>query len=364
MVFVFLSLLFSFSSNIHAEVRLKDIRYHSYPDKTRIVVEISGADAVSRYKAIQTTSETISLSISGLNSILKENYWDVNDGLIKNVSLNYSTGTQILINLENGSWNYNVFSLRNPPRVIIDVLKSASERGAEQPASVFLKTIVIDAGHGGRDVGAVGPTGLKEKDITLALAQEMEKILQERGIQVILTRDHDEFVSLQKRVSIANSSGADLFLSIHCNASISSRARGFESYFLSPASDDLARAVETVENSVIMLEGNSSNKTKETILADLKYTEYRTESKMLARIIQTNLDKALSSPSRGIKSALFYVLKGVEAPAVLVEVSFISNPTEEKFLRSSQYKQLLAEHITESILQFKKDFDMSAGFTK
>ena len=112
-------------------------------------------------------------------------------------------------------------------------------------------------------------------------------------------------------MSIANTSGVDLFLSIHCNASFSSKARGFESYFLSPASDDLARAVETVENSVIMMETNSSNKNKEflTILADLKYAEYRTESKMLAGIIQSNFAKAFSTPNRGVKSALFYVLK-------------------------------------------------------
>jgi N-acetylmuramoyl-L-alanine amidase len=155
-------------------------------------------------------------------------------------------------------------------------------------------------------------------------------------------------------------------LSIHCNAAFSSRARGFESYFLSPATDDLARAVEAVENSVIMFETNSSNKNKEflTLLADLKYTEYRKESKMLAETIQSNLSKAFPTPNRGVKSALFYVLRGLEAPSVLVELGFISNPSEEKLFRSSGHRQLLAENLAESVLQFKKAFDISAGFTK
>ena len=357
-IFIFFFSLFSFSSNLLAEVRLKEIRYNTYPQKTRIVVEV---DTVSRYKATPTSPETISLSIPGLRSTLEQNYWPINDGLVKNVIYN---GSKIIINLENASWDYNVFSLRNPPRVIIDILKSGTSR--EQSSSVFLKTVVVDAGHGGRDVGAVGPSGLKEKDVSLDIAKRLREILQGHEVNVILTRDRDEFVSLQKRVLIANTAGADLFLSIHCNAAFSSKARGFESYFLSPASDDLARAVETVENSVIMMETNSSNKNKDflTILADLKYAEYRTESKMLAGIIQSNFAEAFSTPDRGVKSALFYVLRGIEAPAVLVELGFISNPTEERLFRKSSHRQLLAELVAESVLKFKKDFDLSSGFTK
>ena len=357
-VFIFLFFGFSFLPNVSAEVRLKEIRHNTYPDKTRIVVEI---DKVSRYQATQISSQTLSLSIPGLVSTSGQNSWPINDGLVKDVSYN---GSKIIINLEEGAWDYHVFSLRNPPRVIVDVLKSKASR--EQSPSVFIKTVVIDAGHGGKDVGAIGPTGLEEKTVTLDIAKMLREILEERGIQVILTRESDEFVSLERRVSIANTAGADLFLSIHCNSSFSSKARGFESYFLSPASDDLARAVATVENSVIMMENNSSQKNKEflTILADLKYAEYRKESRMLAGIVQDNFSKAFSTPDRGVKSALFYVLKGLEAPAVLVELGFISNPTEEKLFRKSSHRQLLAELASESILQFKKDFDLSAGFTK
>lgn len=362
-VFIFLFLVVSFSSNVSAEVRLKEIRHNAYVDKTRIVIEI---DKISRYKATQTSSKTLSLSIPGLKSTLRESYWPINDGLVKDVLYSsYSVGSQITINLGDGAWDYNVFSLRNPTRVIVDILKSKASSREPSP-SVFIKTVVIDAGHGGKDAGAVGPTGLEEKTVTLDIAKTLGEILEERGIQVILTRENDEFVSLERRVSIANTAGVDLFLSIHCNASFSSKAKGFESYFLSPASDDLARAVATVENSVISMENDSSQKNKEflTILADLKYAEYREESRMLAGIVQDNFSKAFSTPDRGVKSALFYVLKGLEAPAVLVELGFISNPTEEKLFRKSSHRQLLAELASESILQFKKDFDLSAGFTK
>ena len=360
-VFIFLFFVFYFLPKAYAEVRLKEIRYNSYPQKTRIVVEIN---RISRYRAKQTSTGTISLSIPGLKSTLRQYYWSINDGLVKNVLLSRSNESKITINLEEGPCDYHVFSLRNPSRIVIDILKG--EVVEEQSPSIFLKTVAIDAGHGGKDAGALGPTGLMEKTITLDIAKEVKRILQGRGVQVILTRDRDELVSLQKRVSIANRVGVDLFLSIHCNASFSSKARGFESYFLSPASDDLARAVATVENSVMMMENNSSQKNKEflTILADLKYAEYRKESKMLAGIIQTNFSKTFSTPNRGVKSALFYVLKGIEAPAVLVELGFISNPTEEKLFRSYRHRRLLAKNIAESVLRFKKEFDLSAGFTK
>ncbi len=342
------------------QVRLKDVRYNSRPDKTRIVIEI---DRISRYRAKRSSSGAILLSIPELKTTLNQNRWDVNDGLIKNISYSRS---QITINLEKSPAEYHVSSLRNPPRVIIDISGKTSIAPIEQITSVFLKTVVIDAGHGGKDAGAIGPTGLMEKTVTLDIAKRLREILKSQGIRVVLTRDKDEFASLQRRVVLANSSNADLFLSIHCNSAFSSKAQGFESYFLSPATDDLARAVEAVENSVLMMEPHHSNKNKKllTILADLTYTEYRKESKMLAEIIQSNLDGVFSTPNRGVKSALFYVLKGIESPAVLVELGFINNFEEERLFRNGRHRQLLAENLAESVLQFKKAFDLSAGFTK
>lgn len=355
--FVLLAAL-AFPPKASAQVRLRDVRYHSESEKTRIVVEI---DKTSRYSARKTPPDTLSISIPELRTTLNQNSWDVNDGLVKNISYSRS---QIIIKLENSTGDYHVFSLRSPSRIVIDILKS--EIGKEESSSVFLKTVVFDPGHGGKDAGAVGPTGLTEKTVTLDVVKRVKEILERQELRVVLTRDRDEFVSLQRRVAIANNSDVDILLSIHCNAAFSSRARGFESYFLSPATDDIARAVEAVENSVIMFETNSSNKNKEflTLLADLKYTEYRKESKMLAEMIQSNLSKAFPTSDRGVKSALFYVLRGLEAPSVLVELGFISNPSEERLFRSYEHRQLLAENLAESVLQFKKAFDISAGFTK
>jgi N-acetylmuramoyl-L-alanine amidase len=360
--FIFLFLVFSLSNNVSADVQLKELRYKSHPEKTRVVAEI---DTTARYEAIQSSPRTISLNIVGLRSNLKKNYWSVNDGLVRDILLlNYSTGVKIVINLSGGTWDYTAFSLRDPDRIVIDIFNSESQQREIAP-SIFLKTVVIDAGHGGKDPGAVGPTGLKEKTITLDIAKRLRDLLEAEGLRVILTRENDEFASLRDRVVIANTVKADLFISLHCNAAFSSRAKGFESYFLSPASDDLARAVAAVENSVIMMEADApQNKEMLTILVDLKYTEYRKESKMLAEIIQSNLSKIFSTPNRGVKSALFYVLKGIEAPAVLVEYGFISNHSEERQFKSGRHRQKLAEITAESILQFKKDFDLTAGFTK
>jgi len=358
--FLFLLTGFVFSPKLLARVRLIDVRYHSEFDKTRIVLEV---EKISRYSAKKASSDTLSLNISELRNPLNKNSWKINDDLARSVSYSRS---QIIIKLTKNVGRHHIFSLRDPARIVVDLFKKTSEQDTEQPFPVFLKTVVIDAGHGGKDAGAIGPTGLMEKAVTLDMAERVKGLLERRGIRVILTRDRDEFISLQRRVDIANNCETDLFLSIHCNAALSSKAQGFESYFLSPATDDLARAVEAVENSVIMFEPDSSNKNKEflTLLADLKYTEYRKESKMFAEMIQSDLDRTLSTPNRGVKSALFYVLKGLEAPAVLAELGFISNPYEEKLLRSPNHRQLLAENLVTSILQFKKEFDMSAGFTK
>ena len=358
LIFVFFLSLFS---SLSSAVTLQDLRYRSYPEKTRIVIDL---DRISRYVVEPTSSGTISVTIPNLTTKPSQYYWPINDGLIKNILvLQYSSEVRLIINLEKSFKDYRAFSLRDPPRVVIDVWKGSPV--AERTPSIFLKTVVIDAGHGGKDPGALGPTGLREKTVTLQIAKMVREILQRHGVRVIMTREHDRFVSLRERVFIANSEGADLFLSIHCNASFSSRATGFESYFLSPASDDLARAVAAVENSVIMME-DSSYKEKEflTILADLKYAEYRKESKMLAEIIQTNLSRTLSTPNRGVKSALFYVLKGLDAPAVLVEVGFISNPREERKLRQILYRRRIADALAQSILKFKREFDLTAGFTR
>lgn len=217
--------------------------------------------------------------------------------------------------------------------------------------------IVIDPGHGGKEQGAVGPTGIKEKDICLAIAKELEKLINESGLRAILTRSRDCNISLEERTAIANRYQADLFISIHANASPRPSTRGIETYFLSlEASDDEARMVAVLENKAFGFEGKAIEELGdlEFILWDMAQTEYLEESSQLAELIQVYLVQFLNSEDRGVKQAPFYVLMGVAMPAVLVEVGFISNPLEGERLSSGYIQEKTARALLKGILSFQR----------
>lgn len=221
----------------------------------------------------------------------------------------------------------------------------------------ILKTIVIDPGHGGEDTGAIGPSGIKEKDVNLNIAKELEKLVQEKlDALVILTRTGDTFVSLDERTNIANMNNADIFISIHANASYRKGAEGVETYFLSfDASDEDAKRAAAFENAVASFENKAVNTNIEdlkTILMDMAQTSVLNESSQFAEIVQENLCKVLKVENRGIKQAPFIVLVGAAMPAVLVEVGFISNANEEKKLTEKETQRGIAEAILKSILTF------------
>lgn len=238
-----------------------------------------------------------------------------------------------------------------------------SEKTDSSHKKYSIKTITIDPGHGGRDPGAIGPTGVKEKDITLDIAKKVKRLIEAEipEVRVILTRYFDEFISLKKRGDIANMNKSDLFISIHVNASFSRTAGGFETYYLSAqASDDMARAISALENGVISLEENAKSKDygyTEFILADMAQNQSINESIELAGILQEIASRRLNIRSRGIKSALFYVLKDAVMPAILVEVAFISNPKEEKDVEKDYFRNQVAECITEAILEYKRRYE-------
>jgi N-acetylmuramoyl-L-alanine amidase len=217
--------------------------------------------------------------------------------------------------------------------------------------------IVIDPGHGGKELGAVGPTGIEEKDICLAIAKELEKLVNESGLKAILTRRKDRNISLEERTAIANRYQADLFISIHANASPSPCTKGIETYFLSlEASDDEARMVAVLENKAFGFEGKAIKELGdlEFILWDMAQTEYLEESSQLAELIQVYLVQFLNSKDRGVKQAPFYVLMGVAMPAVLVEVGFISNPLEGERLNSGYIQEKTARALLKGILSFQR----------
>ena len=229
--------------------------------------------------------------------------------------------------------------------------------------------ITIDPGHGGKDPGAVGSTGLKEKDVNLEVAKRVKELIETKSnIKVMMTRQLDEFIPLRRRSEMANAIKSKLFISIHANASFSEGADGFETYYLSAvASDNTARAVSLLENGVIEIENGAASKDYgylEFILADMAQNQFIEESIELAGVLQEIAKKKLNIKSRGIKSALFYVLKDTTMPAILVEVGFVSNPTEEQRLKDSCFKEKIAECISEAILAYKDKYKESSGFTK
>lgn len=227
------------------------------------------------------------------------------------------------------------------------------------PSGVRLGTIVIDAGHGGHDAGAIGPKGLREKSVALDVALRLRDALERDGFRVIMTRSDDRFIPLGRRSEIANRAEADLFVSIHANASRRRSVSGYEVYYLSEAMDDHARALETTENADLPSDvgGVTSNQT-EAIVWDLVYTENRAESTELASAIARSLKSAqVYSKNRGVKSARFAVLRGSRMPAVLVEVGFITNPGEEAALRSGSYRQKLAGAVRNGIVNFKREYE-------
>jgi N-acetylmuramoyl-L-alanine amidase len=216
-------------------------------------------------------------------------------------------------------------------------------------------TIVLDAGHGGHDPGSIGPSGVREKDVTLAVVRRLaERLDHVDGVRVVLTRGGDEFVALGERTKIANREKADLFVSIHANSAENRSAEGFETYFLSAAKTEDARRVARMENSAVRYENPSIDPESlgelNFILWDLAQNEYLRESSTLAESVQEEIDRRLALRSRGVKQAGFFVLNGAFMPAILFEMAFISNPREESLLDDPTFQNRVADALSESLL--------------
>jgi N-acetylmuramoyl-L-alanine amidase len=223
---------------------------------------------------------------------------------------------------------------------------------------------VIDAGHGGDDHGAEGPSGLREKDLVLDLAQRLARKLRAEGLAVELTRTGDVFVPLDVRTQVANASGADLFVSIHANASRARSVRGVETFFASPeASDEAAEALARAENAAF---GPAAAELSDgdpvlAILGDLMAQEQLADSQDFARLAQRELAESAAARSRGVKQAPFVVLMGVRMPAVLIEVGFITNPGDERALRRSVDRDRIVAGLARAIAKFRARQDERSG---
>ncbi|SDL49726.1 N-acetylmuramoyl-L-alanine amidase [Geoalkalibacter ferrihydriticus] len=375
--------------------QVEGLRFWTNPGYTRVVLDVS-RETDYRFATLPADTKSgvgprlyVDISSSeraaDLNSVV-----NVRDGVVKKVR----TGTpqpgttRVVFDLA-ALGEHKVFHLSDPFRIVVDVGGSGQAVPRDNPtasasspagkddgiAAVLgsapesaplrvrlpsgdgrpgLRRIVVDPGHGGKDPGAVGPNGVLEKDVNLAMAKLLKQYLEkELGVEVILTRDRDIYLPLQERTAIANRAEADLFISLHANASNDRRAYGTETYFLNLARSEQAAAVAARENGMTLKELGDL----EAILFDLMANSKINESSRLATEIQKALVADLSRNysnvrDLGVRQGPFFVLLGATMPSVLVEVAFISNPREEALLIDRRFQERSAQAIARAVRNY------------
>ncbi len=345
---------------------VSDIRFQSAPEFTRVVMELSGSvkyeigrleDPDRIYVDIQTAvitpaKQTITINDKAINTIRAAQFDEDTVRVVLDVK-------QIQ--------NYDISYLKDPDRLVVDVYGSdaaatpPSDRQEPTPLvkqlGLKVRTIVIDPGHGGKDPGAVSKSGAYEKSIVLDVAKRFRKLLESKdAYRVLLTRETDVFIPLGERTTFANEKDADIFISIHINSWERREAQGIETYYLSLASDEEARATAALENA-------SAGKTISDLSGMLRHILRGAkvdESRELARTIQSRLCYRTGANDRGVKRAPFIVLIGAKAPSVLVELGFMSNNQDENRLRSDEYKEKLARALMEAVEAYIRIIDQTS----
>ncbi len=346
-------------------VTLEDLRVRSYPSFTRVVVETSGPII---YRLEAGAGRETRVRIGTLNAEPRSQ--EIRDGLVAEARLERAGVDGILrVVFEGLSVDPKVSALVDPHRLVLDFRRPEEPAATERPTATPLRTIVLDAGHGGHDSGAQGPSGLLEKELVLDVARRVARLAEERlGVKIRLSRGGDYFVPLRDRTSFANKERADLFVSIHANAHRDTGSAGVETYFLSSeATDTSARQVAAQENSVIQLETPTARTGRgdvvKAILWDLAQSEFQIESFRLAEIVLDSMTQSLRIPNRGVKQAGFYVLGGAAMPAVLIEIGFVTNPREERRLKESRYRDEIARAIVTGLAEYKRHWDQRTRST-
>jgi N-acetylmuramoyl-L-alanine amidase len=388
---------------------IRSIRHWSEGAYTRIVIDQSGPVTFQAQELKNPGRLVFDLMNARVDSAMSKEPLPVNDGILKQVRASqYAPGiVRIVLDLESIK-SYTAFPLHDPERLVIDVTgeggrggetrgtgtdsdadtqqdaESAADPKPEPHAAVpstpkmpeetnsegeklslsrqlglKIKTIAIDAGHGGHDPGAIGRSGLKEKNITLDVAKRLAALVKERlGCTVVMTRNTDVFIPLEQRPFIAKSKGADLFVSIHVNANRKRQARGVETYIQSlRASDREAMATAARENAMSTKKLSELKSELDRIFADLTRDDKLEESLQLAHAVQGSLVDTMKPVqghvvNLGVKRAFFYVLINTEMPSILAEVGFISNPEEEKLLKKDSYRQAVAEALYQGVKRY------------
>ena len=273
-----------------------------------------------------------------------------------------SESAQISFLLKSKIDDFNIETYENNISVFLrNSIDKNANKIRELRTKWLLDTIVIDAGHGGKDAGAIGIDGLQEKTVNLDIARRLGKLIETNlGIKVIYTRKEDIFIPLWERTKIANDAGGKLFISIHAN-SAHKNVRGFETYLLRPGKTKDAIEVAQRENDVIQMEEHRHKYEKlsndKLILYTMAQSSFMKESEFLAAEVQKELDKVLTSPNRGVKQAGFHVLVGASMPNILIESGFLSNKTEAQLLGKSRYRQKIAQAIFSALVNFKDKYE-------
>ena len=362
----------SIAADVTNLARLTGVRHYSDRTHTRVVLDL---DRPVRFETGEAHApERLFLDLQGVGQPGElagalgrglEQVIAVESDAVSSVrvGLNRPGIVRVVVDLDSGS-QHTLFTLdkeNEPFRIVIDVptatVASKVNPSRRPPAStggsiseqlgLGVRRIVVDPGHGGNDPGAIGRTGVTEKSLTLQLSHAVAARLRDAGYEVLLTREDDSTVSLEKRTEFANEMDADLFISIHINSARNRNLRGFETYYLNLANDPTAAETAARENAP---GGAGSMGDLDETLEKIVQNEFRGASSELASSIQDSLVMHVAKHydnvhDLGVKTAPFFVLVGAKMPAVLVETSFVSNEQEESWLKSGDYRAELAEAL-------------------
>jgi N-acetylmuramoyl-L-alanine amidase len=245
-------------------------------------------------------------------------------------------------------------------QVLDSLFKGGYAQGAVDLSQSRIRKIIVDAGHGGKDPGTTGRSGLREKDVNLDIAKRLVKLLKADGLKVVMTRSTDNFISLERRADIANDAKADLFVSIHSNANRVRSLNGLEVYYISTNINDYKRALFCVQSepsgSRELSFAHPAPLSLKATVWDMINTSNRAESIRLARDICKAIETNLNTKVIGIKGAPFYVLKCTLMPSILIESGFLSNSQEERMMKNSSYRQQIAESIEQGIVKYARNY--------
>lgn len=363
------------SSNVNSKIQVKNIRYFSSDDYTRVVIDLNQIPKFKKHwlKENPEFNKPPRLFLDLYDTDIISNIpkiIPIEDGLLSAVRWGKFDAKTIRIVLDSENVkDFTVFTMTNPERIVIDVSgdekrvsvknrKNYSEKNdnVNTLASVFglkVKTVVIDPGHGGHDPGA-SYNGLHEKDIVLDIGLYLRDLLkQNTDLNVYMTRDSDVFIPLEERTAFANRKRADLFISIHVNASRNREAYGIETYVLNVTNDKAALEVAALENKAT----EKSLSDLQGILKDIMLNSKLEESLMVAKFVQNSLSDNLKDKNLGVKQAPFYVLVGAKMPSILIECGFLSNSVYNNKFKSTAYRKAAAEGIYKGIMEYIEKYN-------